>query len=461
MITRMLFSRMDNSPLVLFRIFFGLLLALECFGALVTGWVRRVLVEPEFTFSFIGFEWLQPLPGPGMYAYFVLMGLLGIAIALGYRYRLSMLLFTLLWTGVYLMQKSSYNNHYYLLVLISGIMCFLPANAARSLDVLRNPGLRRDSMYAYVKWVIVAQLVIVYTYAAIAKLYPGWFRLDFLQVLMERKADYPLIGELLQQQWVHRSIALFGIAFDFLVIPLLLWRRTRWWAFGASVFFHLFNSIVLQIGIFPYLSLAFTVFFFDPETIRRRFFPNKPRPEATPFVVPPHAGRILVVLAAYFAIQLALPLRHHLIEGDVLWTEEGHRLSWRMMLRNRQGSIRFTVRDKETGGTQLIKLDDFLTRGQIRRVAAYPDFIWQFAQRLRRHYAAFGKDVAVYANGSVSINRQPFAPFIDPEVDLAAETWDHLRHHRWILPPPTTMESANYRDGGPPADTLEDSTIKR
>ncbi|HSR60491.1 MAG TPA: HTTM domain-containing protein, partial [Robiginitalea sp.] len=66
---RLLFSRIDNSPLVLFRICFGVLIALECFGAIATGWVRRTLVEPEFTFPFIGFEWLQPLPGMGMYGY--------------------------------------------------------------------------------------------------------------------------------------------------------------------------------------------------------------------------------------------------------------------------------------------------------------------------------------------------------------------------------------------------------
>ena len=123
--------------------------------------------------------------------------------------------------------------------------------------------------------------------------------------------------------------------------------------------------------------------------------------------------------------------------------------------------MQFTVRDKETGSTQLIKLDDFLTRRQIRRVAAYPDFIWQFAQRLRQHYAAMGKDVAVYANGRVSINRKPAAPFIDPEVDLASEPWDHLRHHPWILPPPTPKDAGDSGRGNTPSDTLEDSTIKR
>ncbi|MGB3144219.1 MAG: HTTM domain-containing protein, partial [Maribacter sp.] len=133
MLRRLLFQRMDNSPLIIFRIFFGILISLECFGAIATGWVRRNLVAPTYHFPFIDFEWLQPLPGSGMYFYFAAMGLLGIFIALGWKYRISIISFTLLWTGVYLMQKTAYNNHYYLLVLICFLMCFLPANRSHSL----------------------------------------------------------------------------------------------------------------------------------------------------------------------------------------------------------------------------------------------------------------------------------------------------------------------------------------
>ena len=433
---RLLFSRMDNSPLVLFRICFGILIALESFGAIATGWVRRNLVEPELVFTFIGFEWLQPLSGPGMYLYFILMGLLGIFVALGFRYRLSMVLFTLLWTGAYLLQKTAYNNHYYLLVLLSAMMCLFPAHRAVSLDVRRNPALATNTMYTYVKWLVVGQLWIVYTFAAIAKLYPDWLDLSFISGLMAPKASYPVIGEMLQQRWVHVVIAWFGIAYDFLVVPLLLWRPTRKFAFAASIFFHLFNAISLHIGIFPFLSLALMAFFFEPESIRRIFFPNKPAPELTQGPAPKGARAIAWGAGLYLALQLALPLRHHFIEGDVLWTEEGHRMSWRMMLRTRQGDLRFRAEDRKTGANEVIKLDDYLTPDQKQKVMAYPDFIWQFAQHLKKKYAAEGKDVAVYAQGRLRINNRPFYPFIDSTVDLASEPWDPYRHHRWILPPP-------------------------
>ncbi|HSR61281.1 MAG TPA: HTTM domain-containing protein, partial [Robiginitalea sp.] len=315
--------------------------------------------------------------------------------------------------------------------------CLFPAHRAVSRDVRLKPLWGENSMYAYVKWLVVAQLWIVYTFAAIAKLYPDWFDLSFVSQLMAPKAGYPIIGELLQQPWVHRGVVWFGIGYDFLVIPLLLWRPTRMFAFGASVFFHLFNAVVIQVGIFPFLSLALMVFFFDPELVRRRFFPKKPAPQPREFRIPKGAAAIVWGMGLYLALQLALPLRHHLIKGDVLWTEEGHRLSWRMMLRTRQGDLRFRVEDLRTGFKEAVRLDDYLTPDQKEKVMAYPDFIWQFARRLKEKYAAEGHEVAVYARGRLRINRRPFYPFIDETVDLASEPWDPLRHHRWILPEPT------------------------
>ena len=184
MLNRFLFTKIDNSPLIIFRIFFGILVALECYGAILTGWVRRTMIEPQFTFNFIGFDWLQPLPGNGMYFYFFSMGALGCFIALGYKYRFSIISFTVLWTGVYLMQKTSYNNHYYLLVLISGLMCFFPAHRSHSMDVRQNPKLKSDSMFGWVKWAVILQLLIVYVYASIAKLYEDWLDFRIIKILM-------------------------------------------------------------------------------------------------------------------------------------------------------------------------------------------------------------------------------------------------------------------------------------
>jgi len=431
---KFLFKHIDNSGLIIFRIVFGLLCFLESVGAVFTGWIRRTLIEPEFTFSFIGFEWLQPLPGDWMYVYYVIMGLFGLLIMVGYKYRFSMMMFAIMWSATYLMQKSSYNNHYYLLMLLSFLMVLLPANRYASLDVKLNPSLKRISMPSWCKWIFVIQLFILYTYASIAKLYPDWLDTSVVALLMKSKASYPLIGNLLQQKTVHYFIAYGGVLFDGLIIPLLLFKRTRKYAFFASIFFHLFNSIVFQIGIFPYLSLAFSLFFFEPKTIRDLFLKKKEFYNADEIIIPKYNTVLVSLFSIYLLIQIALPLRHHFFEDDVLWTEEGHRLSWRMMLRAKGGTVTYSIVDEGTNNAVPIKLDDYLTKKQQRGVSTKPDMIWQFAQHLKHDFAQKGKTIKVYVRAYVSVNGRPAKQLIDPKVDIANEEWHHFTHHDWILP---------------------------
>lgn len=435
MLNALLFKKVDNSPLIIFRIFFGILISCECFGAILTGWVRKNLVEPRFTFPFIDFAWLELLSGTGLYYYFFIMGMLGVCIALGYKYRLSIILFTVLWTAVYLMQKTAYNNHYYLLVLISIFMCFFPADKNYAINTKLHPEHKTNSMYSYVKWIIVLQLCIVYVYASLAKLYGDWLDFGMINILMQSRANYPIIGNMLQEHWAHQIIGTFGILFDLLIIPALLWKPTRKIAFFLSIFFHLFNSIVFQIGIFPYLSLAFTVFFFEAETIRKLFFKTKLPYTLNEVIIPKYKNRLVPLLGIYFLIQILLPLRHYAIKDNVLWTEEGHRLSWRMMLRSRSGKGKFKIVNTNTGEQTIINPSDYLNGGQLRKVFAYPDFTWQFAHYLKEEYAANGENVSVFLEQSkISINGRPYAAFIDSKTDLANTPWLTFKHHDWILP---------------------------
>src|SRR5690606_12288217 len=124
-----------------------------------------------------------------------------------------------------------------------------------SLDANKNPSLKSASMPRWCNLVIVLQVFIVYTYASVAKFYPDWLDASVPKILMAGKINYPIIGAFLQLDWVHWVIAYTGILFDLLIVPMLIWKRTRMIGFLISIFFHLFNSIVFQIGIFPYMSI--------------------------------------------------------------------------------------------------------------------------------------------------------------------------------------------------------------
>ena len=428
------FKAVDNSPLIIFRVIFGFLIACECWGAILTGWVQRVFVETCYNFHFLPFSFLKPLSGNGMYGYFFVMGLLGIAIMLGYRYVLSAVSFSLLWAGVYFMQKSAYNNHYYLLWLLSVLMVFVPAHKDLSIDVKQQKVMQKNSMPNWVLILIIGQLFLVYTYASVAKLYPDWLNTTVPARLMAGKANYPIIGELLQQTWAHYIITYVGIVFDLLVIPALLWKPTRKVAFVIAVFFHLYNSIVLQIGIFPYLALGFTVFFFPASSIRKWFYPKHKKRISIENKSFKKSSWIAVAVFMWLLVQLCLPLRHWFIDGDVLWTEEGHRLSWRMMLRSKSGHTTFKI--KEAGKRKRkVRLKDYLTDKQIRSMTGKPDMIWQFAQYLKRINLRQGKEVEVYVDSWVSVNGGKSHRLIDPHENIANQPWTWWKHNCWILLP--------------------------
>ncbi|MVX35619.1 HTTM domain-containing protein [Myroides sp. LoEW2-1] len=430
----------DNSPLVIFRIFFGFLFACESFGAIATGWVRTNLVDVQMTFSHIYMDFLQVLVGPQMYVYFALMGFVSIAVMLGWRYRLNIVLLTILWAGAYFIQKTSYNNHYYMLLLICFYMCFLPAHQYASMDVKAGRVDKKLYMPRYFSWFFIFQVTILYVFGTVAKFYPDWLDGTFTR-LMYQSANIPeVFKEVFTQKWFYITIAYLGIIFDGLIVPMLLWKKTRTLGVIAALTFHLFNSATLHIGIFPYFALSFSVFFYEPEQVRRLFFKKKPVFEVTDDLTSYGTQNFLskgqlYVLSAFMVVQVLLPLRIHFIKGDTLWTDEGHRLSWRMMLRSRVGYTDFIVENKDTKTRSYYPLAEVLSTKQAARLTS-PDMIWQMAQVIKKEYAAKGEDVAVYADSFVSINGRPYSRFVDNTVDLGNVGWNYFTHCPWILEKP-------------------------
>lgn len=425
-----IYKNIDNSPLILFRILFGFLVAAESFGAILTGWVKRVFIDTQFTFTFIGFEWLEILHGNVMYGYFCAMGIFGIMIMLGARYRIAIISFTILWAGVYLAQKTAYNNHYYLLMVISFYMCFVPANRYKSLDVKWNPQLKSLAMPKWVSLLFIIQISMVYIYAAIAKFYPDWLDGTFTKNLLIGSTNIPFFKNLFSKEWFYLFIAYSGILFDLLIVPFLLFKKTRTIAFIASLIFHIFNSIVLQIGIFPFFALGFILFFYEPETIRKIFFKRKESFVSDSFDES-HKKIVQMILIPILVIQLILPIRHHFIKGDVLVTEEGHRLSWRMMLRQKSGYIQFTIVDKDTKKRSNYFYNKNLTYKQVNALSTKPDFIWQYCQRIKKEYK--GKNISIFIDCKNSINHKPYQTLIDPKVDFSKAKWNYFSHNEWIL----------------------------
>jgi vitamin K-dependent gamma-carboxylase len=432
------FTQVDNSPLILFRIIFGFLLLYSAITKMLSGYISDVFIKPPFTFNFIGFDFLQPLPGNGMYWYFGAMAVLSLLVMVGGWYRFAIIGHTLLWVGIYLMQKSYYNNHYYLILLLSFLLIFMPAHRYCSLDVKRGAVAPTLTCPQWVSWLFIGQVAIVYFYAGIAKLNPDWLSGRFLATQLSKTGTQPIIGALFKHHLFHLLVSYGGVAFDLLIVPLLLWPATRRFAFLFSCFFHLFNAYTLRIGIFPYLSIALLLFFLNPAAVGRFFFRRR-----TPVVARPlqpagnllHHKLIVCACALYLFIQLVLPMRSWFYPGNVDWTEEGYRMSWKMMSRTKTGRIHFKVIDPVTRQQWIVDPATTFPGYHARYVAVLPDFAWQYAQHLQKEFTARGyPNAQVYAIGSVSLNRRAPRPLIDSTVNLAAVKWQPFSHATWILP---------------------------
>ena len=438
------FEPVDNSPLVLFRGMFGLLIALEAGGAIATGWVRRVFVEPTFTFNFIGFDWLQPLVGETMYILYAAMAVLGLMVMLGYHYRFAVISFGLLWTISYLLQKTSYNNHYYLLILLCGMMAIVPAHRYWSLDVKQGRVAQSLTCPRWCLLIFGLQVGIVYFFAAVAKLYPGWLSGEPIAGWLASKSDYFLIGPWLQASWLPMVVAYGGVAFDALVIPLLLWKRTRLFAFGVSI-----GLPPFQLGRIPHRHLPLpddwnlrVLFFLRSRFVGGFFGTNLPKSRWQRRVIRRSAGWWVYwrsILPGKFICRCVTTSTMEMCCG----TEEGHRMAWRMMLRSRWGNVTFKVVDPATGKSWNAVPSDYLTPKQARKLAAHPDLIWQFSQWLEGEFRRKGyADVEVYATARASVNGSKPMPLTDPTVDLTQVDWTPFRHAVWIVPYPGKLSRA-------------------
>ena len=143
-------------------------------------------------------------------------------------------------------------------------------------------------------------------------------------------------------------------------------------------------------------------------------------------------------LVGYVALQLTIPLRHWVYPGDVAWTEEGHRLSWRMKLRSKHGWGYFEIVDADMN---ISRVDParFLTPRQYQKALAEPDCILRFAHIIGRAVESeTGVPVLVRAHIFASLNGRQGTRLVDPSVDLMTRNVG-LSPKDWLTPSPRAI----------------------
>jgi vitamin K-dependent gamma-carboxylase len=432
-LVRQLAKPVDGASLFVFRALLGGTIAVGMVRFFVHGWIDAFYRAPRMLFGYWGLQWVKPLPGAWLEVHFAAVGVLAVLFALGVGYRVVAPLLFVGFTWLELLDKTTYLNHYYLVSVLLLLMSFMPLGRGLSFA----GGWRSAEVPRICLWVLRVQVGLVYFYAGLAKLGPDWLlSAQPLRIWLATRTDLPLVGPWLSLPAVGYLASWCGAAFDLASPWLLSWRRTRVVAFVAAAFFHVVTGFLFQLGIFPWLMIAGATLFFAPD------WPVAPLRlgPATAWTRPVTAVfRTLAALAAvHLALQLVLPLRSLLYPNNVLWSEEGFRFAWKVMLVEKAGRTTFHVRDPASGRQWQLTPQSELTALQAKMASTQPDMILALAHHVADDFRRQGMpDVEVRAEVWVSLNGRPSALLVDPEVDLAREQ-DSLLPKRWILPAPTT-----------------------
>ncbi|MEA2748644.1 MAG: vitamin K-dependent gamma-carboxylase, partial [Myxococcales bacterium] len=298
---------------------------------------------------------------------------------------------------------------------------------------------RLESFPAWCTYLLRFQVGVVYVYAGLAKATSDWLlHAQPLNIWLSARTGMPVLGAIFDQRWAAFAFSWSGFLFDTFIVAFLLWKRTRAYAYVVVIGFHLMTWLLFPIGMFPFIMIASALVFLDPAWPQRllRRAPaiavGSPSPVATRRLHP----AFVFAVAAFCLVQLLAPLRHRLYGGNVLWHEQGMRFSWKVMVREKNGSITYVVESARAHRTWYVEPHRYLTDRQEKELSTQPDLVLQLAHRVRDDFRAQGHDdVTVRVEALVSLNGRGAAPLVDPTIDLARVD-DGLGKASWISPEP-------------------------
>ena len=435
-----LFEEIEPYQLSFYRIGFGLLVMFSLIRFSSNGWIESLYINPSYHFSYFGFSWVKPI---GVYTYLIFLICFAAAlfVTIGYKYRLSIIILFLSFTYIELMDKTTYLNHYYLVSCISFLMIFLPCSNFFSID---SCNLQKNIP----RWTVTSlkvMIIIVYVYAGLAKINTDWLiEAQPLKIWLKSKYHIPLIGEtFLQNNYVHYLFSWGGMLYDTFIAFFLLNKRTRFFAFIMVIIFHVMTRVLFPpIGIFPYVMIFSCIIFFDNSVHKKiinkisNLFQFNVSHSFKSYFNKKHRFHNLgiYIVGIFLFFQILFPLRSKLYPGELLWTEQGYRFSWRVMLIEKTGYTTLKVIDQTNGKHILIDNKDYLTEFQEKQMSFQSDFILEYAHYIGDIYQKKGfKDIAVYAESYVTINGRPSQLYIDPTVNLYKQNRS-LKNKEWIMP---------------------------
>uniref|UniRef100_A0A2I3GLF2 Vitamin K-dependent gamma-carboxylase n=1 Tax=Nomascus leucogenys TaxID=61853 RepID=A0A2I3GLF2_NOMLE len=352
---------------------------------------------------------LRPLPLDWMYLVYSIMFLGALGMMLGLCYRISCVLFLLPYWYVFLLDKTSWNNHSYLYGLLAFQLTFMDANHYWSVDGLLNARRRNAHVPLWNYAVLRGQIFIVYFIAGVKKLDADWVE------------GYSM--EYLSRHWL------------FSPFKLCLNKKKE----------ELLSFSVEHLGEWPRKLVSYC-----PQRLQE-LLPLKVAPQPSVSCVYKRSrgksgqkpglrhqlGAAFTLL--YLLEQLFLPYSHFLTQGYNNWTNGLYGYSWDMMVHSRSHQhVKITYRDGRTGELGYlnpgVRCLMYLHRNSTTW-KDHADMLKQYATCLSRLLPKYNvTEPQIYFDIWVSINDRFQQRIFDPRVDIVQAAWSPFQRTSWVQP---------------------------
>ncbi|XP_077999053.1 vitamin K-dependent gamma-carboxylase-like [Glandiceps talaboti] len=462
----------DPSLLGFTRVLFGLLMIFDTFferGFFVADYRWGDMHECRFPL----FDFLQPLPVDWMYVAYLAMLLGGVGMLLGLFYKVSVFMFVVVYWYIFLLDKTSWNNHSYLFGLIAFQMLLYSANHYWSLDGLRRPHIRNSHVPLWNYALLRFQIFLVYFIAGLKKLDMDWMAGYSMEHLSTHWVFRPFRYILTIKQISFYIVHLGGLTYDLSCGYLLFFDKTRPLGFLLSFMFHGMNSFMFSIGMFPFTMMATLFVFCYADTPRKLLkklptwmkyvLPKQDLPQPSihciydnqdldttvntqqeddkynkptvrkPKEAKPRHNIMTTLVLIYAAIQIFLPYSHFLTKGYNNWTNGLYGYSWDMMVHSwNTQHIKVTYVDGETGEMGFLNPGVWTTS---RRWGSHGDMLKQYSTCIAQHLVDYNiSDPQLYFDVWLSMNQRFQQRVWDPRVDLVKADWSPFKSVPFLLP---------------------------
>ncbi|KAL1139075.1 hypothetical protein AAG570_009136 [Ranatra chinensis] len=454
---KLMFTPKDGSSLAVIRILFGALMLIDIIDERGFSFADIFWGDPDEC-RFPLFNWLKPLPLEWMCMAYLIMWIGAFGIMLGAHFHESCLAFCIPYWYIFLLEKTRWNNHSYLFGILSIFFFFSDAHQVWSIDRRYGRVNKCQSVPLWNYGLFRFQLFLLYFIAGLKKIDSDWLGGYSMSSLSNHWIFSPMRIFLTPEQVDLWIIHVFGFLLDLTVGFWLLFDSTRTVAMFFLTSFHLMNSQIFDIGMFPFVCLITMPIFCHanwPRKIINKMYSLKEMcgqsikskcdfnntcdknctcgAIRSSIKMKHHLTVTFILLHAI--IQVFLPYSHFLTKGYNNWTNGIYGYSWDMMVHSWEPLITVVkVADNDNGKEFYIDPRAWIhTTGWNN----HADMVVQYAHCINKNVRNIKpelRNISIYIDVIVSLNGRVQQRLFDPRVDLLQVRWSPFEPVTWVLP---------------------------